>query len=245
MTAQRRPRTATVESLGAECDTCSNRFACLAGHLEDTDRRALDARILRGRPLGKGEDAFAQDDTFEYLYLVRSGLMESFHTDSKGQATVTGFHLPGDILGLDAIAQGLHTETARALDTTSICALPFTAALSGRVGSLYAELLRAMSQRIARNGTRHRLFSRRSALYRIAHFLAELYTRTPGSAASASTATFRIPKRDLANFLGLAPETLSRGLARLHEMELVEVSKRGFKVQDPQGLERMTREELE
>ncbi|MFA9461347.1 helix-turn-helix domain-containing protein [Thiohalorhabdus methylotrophus] len=243
MTAQRRPRTATVESLGAECDTCSNRTACLAGHLEDSDRRALDARIMRGRPLGKGEDAFEQNDAFEYLYLLRSGLMETFHTDSKGQATITGFHLPGDILGLDAIAQGRHTETARALDTTSICALPFTAALSGRTGGLYAELLRAMSQRIARNGTRHRLFSRRSALYRIAHFLAELHTRTPSSSASA--ATFRIPKRDLANFLGLAPETLSRGLARLHELELVEVSKRGFKVRDAEGLENMTREELE
>ncbi|KPV39453.1 hypothetical protein AN478_09785 [Thiohalorhabdus denitrificans] len=243
MTAHRRPRTAAVESLGAECDRCSNLPACLAGHLDDNERRNLDARILRGRPLSKGEEAFEQDDTFECLYLLRSGLMETFHTDSRGQATITGFHLPGDILGLDAIAQGRHTETARALDTTSICALPFTVAMSGRSGSLHTELLRAMSQRIARNGTRHRLFSRRSALYRIAHFLAELHRRTPTSAASA--ATFRIPKRDLANFLGLAPETLSRGLARLHELELVEVSKRGFKVRDAEGLENMTREELE
>ncbi len=243
MSAQRQAHPELPGPDPATCDHCSARPGCLAGSLSPPDRQALDAAAERGRPLAKGELAYVQGQPFRALFLVRSGLLKTFSESCGEEHRIQAFLAPGDLLGLDAISGGRHGESAEVLDTTSLCAFPFEplSRLSGAHPALRRELLRAMSWGLRRSEAWHRLLGMRSAERRLAAFLVELAERLPATGGSGrGRATLPIPKRDLANYLGLAPETVSRGLARLQRRGLAQVTKRSLCVTDQDGLTRLT-----
>lgn len=228
---------------GVACDHCSARAGCLAGGLEADDRAALDAIAERGRPLNRGETAYAQGDPFRALYLVRSGFLKTFSRHGGEEPRIHEFYVPGDLVGLDAITAGRHEESAEALDTTSLCALPYPALcrLAGSRPEVRRALLRAMSQGLRRGETWHRLLGTRSAVRRLAGFLEDLGSRFPRAGPACDHAALPIPKQDLANYLGLAPETVSRGLARLERHGMVRLTKRSLRIHNFDALRRLVR----
>jgi CRP/FNR family transcriptional regulator len=226
-----------------QCGHCSNRLGCLAGELPPSAREALDAVARRPRPMSKGTLIQQEGDPFWELYIVRSGLVETF-VESGDRPRITGFHLPGDLIGGEAIAEGRVTASARALDTTSLCAVSATdlAALSNREPALARAFLERFSERLSWSRCRHKAFAHRSAAARVAWLLEELLTRSRPGTLDQYEGAFPIPKRDLADFLGLAPETVSRILAQLQSKGVVALTKRRFQIRDPQALRRLTRE---
>ena len=102
--------------------------------------------------------------------MVKTGAVKTFTQTNDGDEQVVGFHLPGEVLGLDAIQDGNHGCSARALETTAICELPFDrlADLSANIPSLQHQMLRVMSQEIRDDEQNMVVLGQKSAEERLA-----------------------------------------------------------------------------
>ena len=91
--------------------------------MEDLD--LLDDIVKRGRPLKKGDYLFRQGDSFSSVFAVRSGSLKTYSVSDCGEEQITGFHLPSEFVGLSGVDTELYPTSAIALETTSICEIPF------------------------------------------------------------------------------------------------------------------------
>ena len=132
------------------CHNCTLFQLCLPVGVGAADLDLLD-RILKNRRMVKrGDHVFRPGDAFHAVYAVRSGSVKTYARSRGGRAQMTGFHLPGELIGLDAIDSGVHHCGARALESTSVCELPFDRleALGTQVAGVQRQMLRIMSKQI-------------------------------------------------------------------------------------------------
>ncbi len=114
-----------ISSIKAACKDCSLHELCLPLGLSEPDLSALDKIIKRRRTLKKGELLYRYGDPLRSLYAIRSGTLKTTGLIEDGRAQVTGFYLPGELLGIDAINTDLHPCSAEALETSEVCEIPF------------------------------------------------------------------------------------------------------------------------
>lgn len=219
------------------CEVCAVRSHCLSAGLGDADlakfQQAAQIRIVR-----PGELLFHAGAEFKAVYLVRSGTVKATAAVTDGSEQIAGFYLPGELLGLDGIESGHHINTAQALETSSICVLPFAALLelARSMDSLQLLLWRYASHEIT---FRQRLLmsvGRRSAEGRVAEFLLSISTRFKRFGYSETR--FRLPmsRQDIAAYLGLSVETVCRVLTRFQETGLIRREQREIELNDLDGL---------
>ncbi|MEF8793315.1 fumarate/nitrate reduction transcriptional regulator Fnr [Thiohalorhabdus sp.] len=230
-----------LDAVRAVCERCSIQDLCLPQGLEKHDLERLDSIIERKRPLKAGEYAYRAGDPFQTLFAVRSGVVKTYILEEDGEEHITGFHFPGSLVGMDAIASGIHACFARALDTTSLCEIPFQGLdeLAGKLPGLRQQLFRLMSQEIHKDEQDRRSQSQTAADPRLASFLAELSQRFARLGYSPYDFRLKISNQDLASYLGLAPETVSRLFRRFREKGLVTVKNKQVRIHDLEGLRRL------
>src|SRR5690606_29921064 len=137
----------------ASCADCSLKSLCLPIALDIQDIDRLDRIIQRGRPLQGGEHLYRAEDTFTSIFAVRSGALKSYLLGEDGMEQVTGFYLPGEILGFDGIGGGEYQCSVLALDTSSVCEIPFARLeeLSRQMPVLQHHFFQLMSRQIESN----------------------------------------------------------------------------------------------
>jgi len=176
--------------------------------------------IVRHRPpLRRGEVLYRAGDPFISIFVVRSGALESYHVSATGDREVDRFSLPGHVLGWNAINGERYPNSAVALDTSSVCEIPFArlASLMLRVPMLQRKVLRVMSRAITADHESLSVLAKRTAEERLAMLLVNLSESFQDLGYSAHR--FRLPmtRTDLANHLGLVPETMSRLFGRFRD----------------------------
>jgi CRP/FNR family transcriptional regulator len=194
----------------------------------------LDRIIKRPRPLKRGETLFAPGDAFRHIYAVRSGSLKSFVPREQGGECITGFHLPGELLGLDAIDGGVHRSGSRALDTASVCEVPLDRLEElGQVETqLQRQMLRIMSQQIRHSLGQHALLCGTRAEQRLAAFIVNLSARFERRGFSAVEFRMSMPRHDIASYLGLTKETVCRVLVRFQDRGFVDMNRRHFRIRN-------------
>ena len=225
--------------LRRSCMECSLQQLCLPAGVDGADLGRLDAVVQRRRPLRPGESLFRAGDALGSVFVASEGALKTVVVNEAGDEHVLGFHLPGELFGLDAVGSGRHRCEARALIESRVCELPFAslATVAAQLPSLQHQLLRVMGQSADRDHDHVDALSRRQAGERIAlflHGLGERYRRIGRPAHD-----FRLPmsRDDIARYLGLALETVSRGFGRLQDDGIVEVAGRRVRVLDPARLQ--------
>lgn len=212
MTTDRQSKVFQMVELRSSCSNCSLVQLCLPVALNNDDVERLETIVDRRRPLHRGHHLYRPGDRFRAVYAVRSGALKTYTVSVAGEEQVVGFHLPGEMVGLDAISSGAHPCGAVALETTSVCDIPFDdlEALATRIPGLQHTLLKVMSQEIFADHEMLQALARRSAEERLAIVLLSFSDRFGRRGLSHSR--FRLPmsRGDLGNYLGLAPETMSR-----------------------------------
>jgi CRP/FNR family transcriptional regulator len=199
----------------------------------------LDSIIQRKHPLSRGEYLFQAGTPFRAIYAIRSGSVKTFTATEDGQEQVTGFHLPGEIVGLDAISSETHNCSARALETTSVCEIPYgrLEELSAEISSLQRQLLRVMSKEILQDEHMMMLLGRKAADQRLAALLLSISNRFKQRGFSASEFNLSMSRNDIGNYLGLAVETVSRLFTRFQEEGILEANRKHVRILD---LKRLT-----
>jgi len=228
-----------AHSLQVSCGNCRLSSLCLpiSLHLDDLDQ--LERIIQRGRPLHKGETLYRARASFQSLYAIRSGAIKASTLNERGEEQITGFYFPGELVGLDGLADNIYTNSAEALETASVCEIPFhrIEELSTRIPSLQRHLFQLFSREITHEQQLLAMLNKSRAEERVAALLMNLSLRHQRCHLSASQ--FRLPmsRSDMGNFLGLTIETISRVFRRLQQGNILAVDNKEVKILDMSRLQ--------
>lgn len=227
-----------LSPLKLACNDCGLYQLCLPVGIEPTELEQLDRIIKRRRPLKRGEHLFQVNTPFRSIYAVHSGSIKTYMPTEDGNEQITGFHLPGELLGLDAISPRRHTCAAKALETTTLCEIPYEklGELAKQIPSLQHHLLSIMSQEILHDHSLLTLLGKRSAEERLAALLLSLSERYRQRGFSSTQLVLSMSRNDIANYLGMVVETVSRLFTRFQEEGVLQVERKRVHIIAPEAL---------
>lgn len=214
------------------CQSCTLRTLCLPLSLSTNNLDKLDSIIARGRPFVKGELLFRQGDSFGSLFALRSGCVKTYSVTDSGEEQITGFYLPGELIGLSGIDTEIFPVNAIAIETTTVCEIPYPKFenLTDEIPELKRQLISSLSKTIRRDMQMMLLLSQKDAEARIANFLLDLSTRIERRGYSADFIYLPMSRNEIANYLGLAVETVSRIFSRLQKAQAINVNGRAVEI---------------
>jgi CRP/FNR family nitrogen fixation transcriptional regulator len=188
-------------------------------------------------PFERNAEIFGEGEPSEYVYKVLSGAVRTYRVLSDGRRQVCDFYLPGDVFGLELGVE--HTGSAETIVDSKILFVRRSSLLqaSQQDGAIGGELL-ALTARELRRAQNHTLLLIKSAQERVADFLLEMAQRLTGAAS------FELPmsRQDIADYLGLTIETVSRTFTQLEDSAVIKlVATRRVVLQDPSALGALSR----
>jgi len=184
-----------------------------AGHL-------LQSMQLMGAVMSypRNTEIFGEGEPAEYVYKVISGSVRTYKILSDGRRQIGGFYLPGDVIGLQFADE--HSFSAEAITDAKVLVVKRSAftAMAGRDAAISRELFDLTSRELQRMQNRMLLLVK-SAQERVASFLLEMAER----ATAGNVVELPMSRQDIADYLGLTIETVSRTLSGLESAATIEV----------------------
>lgn len=203
------------------CEACSVRELSVCGVLSSRELERLDGIVTKSNfaPLqmifGEGDDAAS-------LFNVTNGVVKVYKLLADGRRQITGFLFPGDFLGL--ALHDTYNYSAEAITSVSVCRFPRPKLekLMEELPHLEKRLLRGASNELAAAQDQMLLLGRKSASERVATFLVTLYQRAQRrGAAEGPRLELPISRADMADYLGLTIETVSRTFTKLKKEGII------------------------
>lgn len=223
------------------CHSCNFSRLCLPVGLDGADVERLDSIVVRRRRLGQGQQLYRSGARFHAVFAIRTGTLKSYLLTEDGSEQIIGFYLPGDFVGLDGVGRTRYRTGATALEASIVCEIPFARleTLASRIPDLQHRLLRIMGEEIFSEQELVHALGRRDAESRLALALLSLAQRY--ARRGHSPLRFRLPmaRAELANFLGLTPETVSRLFRRFIDNDWISARGRELTLRDPEALRRL------
>jgi len=220
----------------AGCSSCTLRDLCMPCATPGLDTDDTDEHAYTRRRVKRGESLYRSGSRFAAIYAVRSGFFKSSMVLEDGRDQVTGFHMAGEILGLDGIGTDAHAGDATALEDSEVCVIPH--ARLDEPG-LQRRLQRTMSRELVRDQGIMLLLGTMRAEQRLAAFLLNLSERFTARGFSPREFHLRMRREEIGSYLGLSLETVSRLFSRFQEQGLVAVQQKHIRILDIPGLRAM------
>lgn len=198
----------------------------------------LNAIVCSTQFVKRGETLYRAGDAFTSLYAVRTGCFKTVVVHRDGNEQVTGFHIPGEPLGLDGICSDEHNCVAVALEDSTVCVVPFGLLenLCHDMKAMQHHIHRMMSGEIVRESGLMMLLGTMSAEQRVAAFLISLAARMKARGYSAVEFSLRMTREEIGNYLGLKLETVSRTLSKLQKGGVVDTNGKQIRIIDDEQL---------
>lgn len=177
-------------------------------------------------------------DPFDALYVVRAGSAKSFLSSSSGDEQISGFYHPGDMIGADGFDTMTHAHSLKFLETSSVCRIglgELNKAL-GESAFMRQQLLKSMSHALVEEQQLLLSVGKLNSEQRLAKFLLDLSARFEQRGLSAKVFDLSMTRIDIANFLGMAIETISRLLGKMQQLGIIEVNRRQISLLDTDRL---------
>ena len=227
-----------LHHLKTACSSCTLRELCLPAGLNEDELNRLDTMVNRKRPIKRGDYLYRSGAPMVSLFAIRSGFLKSCVLHDDGREQVAGFHMMGELVGMDAIASGKHVCDAIALEDSDVCEIPYAdlEQLSRDIPALQHHFHRILSREIGRDYGVMLLLGSMRAEERLAAFLLNLSQRFEARGYSRSEFVLRMTRAEIGSFLGLKLETVSRALSRFATDGLIEVNQKHVRIVDPEGL---------
>ena len=237
MSAHPIPPVKTVAGAAAHavhCGDCGLHDICLVEGLSPAELDRLTGMVATRRRIKRGEPLFRAGDRFDAVYPIRLGFFKTRVTSDDGREQVTGFPMPGDILGFDAISAGAFQCDALALEDAEVCVVPFDRleTLTREFNGLQRQLHRVLSREIVRDQGVMMLLGTMRAEQRIATFVLNLSQRFAQRGFSPREFILRMTREEIGNYLGLKLETVSRTFSKLQEEGVIAVEQKRLRIED-------------
>jgi CRP/FNR family transcriptional regulator, anaerobic regulatory protein len=241
-----RPRTGSaavvsIRELKTHCNNCNMRELCLPVGLDADALHQIDSLVTSQMRLKKGDTLYRAGEPFTALYAIRLGSCKTTILTEDGREQITGYHMLGDLLGMDGIGTERHACEAIALEDTEVCALPFEQLehLSRTIPPLQHNIYQFLSRDIGRDQSMMLTLGRLRAEERLAVFLLNLSERYHRRGYSSTEFVLRMTREEIGSYLGLKLETVSRLFSRFQEEGLLQVQGRGVKLFDLTALRQL------
>ncbi len=225
-------RIVEVAKLKAACSSCSLHELCLPAGLTASELESVDLMIDIRRLVKRGEYVFRSGTPLHALYAIRFGFVKSCVLYEDGREQVAGFHMMGELMGMDAIGTSKHLCDAVALEDSEVCeiSLDDLETLSREIPSLQQHFHRIMSREIARDYGVMLLLGSMRAEERLAVFLLNLSQRFAARGYSPIEFHLRMTREEIGSYLGLKLETVSRALSHFQAQGLIAVQNKHLRI---------------
>lgn len=233
-----------IDHLKVSCKQCNLRELCFPHGMNEEELTNMDAVVDQPKPIHKNDYLYHDGDSTRAIYAVRSGCVKTMTESANGDEQIVGFHLPGELLGLDGFADNVHTCNAVALETSSICELPLDSleSLCHKLPGLQKQMRRIMGKEVAADHKMLLLLGKMTSEERLASFLLSLSARMEERHWKDNEFNLSMPRQDIANYLGMAVETVSRLFASFQSEKIIEVDRRHITILDMPRLRKMVGE---
>ncbi len=218
------------------CALCPVRSHCLPSWSDsgtEFERLQIGQRRVR-----KGQAIYREGDPFFFMYAVRAGTFKSTVTLKEGRDQVIAFHLPGEIIGFDGLANGHHPSTAAAMEDSEVCAVPFfelnESAEKYRLVRNHINSL--ITTELVRERSVMSLIATTHSVKRVAAFLLNLASRMQERGYSAREIQLRMTREEIGGYLGMTLETVCRSLTAFAKQGYIDVHRRHIEILDTEGL---------
>jgi CRP/FNR family transcriptional regulator, anaerobic regulatory protein len=215
-----------------DCLHCRIADLCLPHGLTQEEISRLETIVKRKLPVKTDDYLYRQAGQAQSVFIVKSGSFRSFISDADGVEQTIGFYLPGELMGLDALQNGRFHCSVVALETATVCEVPLPRLheLCSKIPSLQAQLMHIIGREILSEHDHIVLLGNRSAQEKMATFLLMLSTRYHSLGFSSTNFNLSMRRHDIANFLGLTIETVSRQLTDLSKTGIITVKQRSVQI---------------
>ncbi|HEY7804341.1 MAG TPA: fumarate/nitrate reduction transcriptional regulator Fnr [Orrella sp.] len=223
------------------CATCMMGNVCLPAGMPNHEVEQLDELVKERIKLKKGDVLYRHGEKLDALFGLRLGSVKTQLEDAAGQVQITGFFLPGEIIGLDGMLDGEHGTNAVAMEDSEVCVVRIRDIddISRYVPSLQQQVRRVMSKEIARTYQVMLALGSMRSEARLAAFLTNLSQRLSALGYSSTDFIMRMSREEIGNYLGLTLETVSRLFSRFARDGLIRVSQREIRILDMNALEEL------
>jgi CRP/FNR family transcriptional regulator len=209
--------------------------------LSGMDMDELDKTVYRDHFGEKGDCLYREGDACKSLYVIRSGSLKITTQNSSGISQIVGFHLAGELIGFDGFATNRHACTAQFIETASVSEwrLETLDDLCKSSPSLLHKIYSILGLEI---NTEHELLwllGRMNGEEKLAIFLLNFSSRMKQHHWKESEFNLSMPRQDIANYLGVAVETISRLFEQFRDDGLIDVNRRHIKIIDKERLNKI------
>ena len=217
-------------AMAADCSICTARSTCLITPCLD-GAISPDSSFLKRQLFARGEHIYREGDAPARVYVVQSGMVKSYMTSMNGNEHVITFDMQGNLLGLDGLTGEVHTSSAVALETVSLCGISI-----GRMETLGNRFplwqFNLLASELVRGHSTLLILGRKDAQARLAAFLLDLSGRFRVRGQSPQEFNLSMSRQDIGNHLGMTIETVCRALTYLRKTRLIDIDYRRVLIRD-------------
>jgi CRP/FNR family transcriptional regulator len=231
-----KPSAVMIEPNGHFCSECAVRESAVCASLDGPELREFE-HLGRRVQFASGETVFSEEDITTSFYNLLEGVMRLYKLLPDGRRQIVGFALPGDFLGMNI--SGRHNFSADAIGAVTVC--QFAKVPFGRFMEDRPQLLRRINELAIRELSQARahmvLLGRRSADEKVATFLLGWRDRLSAPEDPSNIVPLPMSRQDIADYLGLTIETVSRTFTKLERHGAIEIIHGGISLLDPARVE--------
>lgn len=223
------------------CENCFVKKQCLIPGIPQEERIKLTGYIHYRVNKPKGHIIYKNGDAFSSLFMVASGALKSEVGLSNGHGQITDFHFPGEIMGLDGFQNWHHHTDAIALENIQLCTINLKK-FNGKLVETPVfrdELFSAFSQYVNKLNQHLMAMGSLKADKKLAWFLQGIAERVSKLGLHENEYNLQMSREDIASYLGLKIETISRSFTQLHDLGLIESTNRKVNITNPKKLNEM------
>jgi CRP/FNR family transcriptional regulator len=228
-----------IGSVKNKCKHCHAVSYCLSGKLDGEDLKDFTSLVKQRKPICRGERLFQSGNLFTSIYVVHTGSIKTYIESSDGEQQITGFYFPGDIIGIDAFDTGYHSSSAETLEPSSFCEMSVNRfkSLVREIPSLQHEFFCHISREIKNEQALMLLLGKMNSKRRLATFLLKMSDNIQIQGGSSQDINLKMTRHDIANYLGLAIETVSRLFTNYQNSEILGVNGRNIIIKNKNKLQ--------
>lgn len=226
-----------------QCTSCMLGHLCMPRGMNHSDVMRLNQIIKERIRLSKGDFLFKANDELSAIYSIRSGSIKMQLEHESGHVQITGFFLPGEVLGLDSISSGQYLSNAIALEDTEVCVMRMETldSLAEEAPALQTQLRKLLSHEISRSHTMILSLGAMRSSQRFACFLLNVSDRYGALGYSPNEFVLRMSREEIGSFLGLTLETISRLFSRFQREGIIRIQQREVTLLDREALQALTK----
>jgi CRP/FNR family transcriptional regulator len=216
------------------CQHCAMTGMCFS----QADTNKVEPKVRSHKVYQKSDILFRSGQPFNAIYVLRSGSAKSSVIANSGHDQISNFYFPGDLIGLDGFDNGSHAQSIKFLETSSVCRIDLgelDKAMASSAGIRH-NMLQGMSHALNDEDKFLLSLNHMNSAQRLSTFILDLSFRFENRGLSGNVFDLSMTRVDIANYLGMAIETVSRLLTQLQNEQVIEVEKRRVSIVDREKL---------